>query len=82
MNQVWASLIGVVLGGGMSYLAQLTTARQAARSEDQRQAAQLAEARSSERLQVLREFIQLAHQGICLAEERYGAPDWTSGCTP
>ncbi|MER6569012.1 hypothetical protein ABT288_23225 [Streptomyces sp. NPDC001093] len=82
MNQVWASLIGVVLGGAMSYLAQLTTARQAARSEDQRQAAQLAEARRAERLEVVREFIQLTQQGIRLAEERYGAPDWSSGCTP
>ncbi|MFF1297408.1 MULTISPECIES: hypothetical protein [unclassified Streptomyces] len=82
MNQLWASLIGVVIGGGLSYLAQLTTARQAARTEDKRQATQLAEARRAERLDVIREFIQLTQQGIRLAEERYEAPDWSSGRTP
>ncbi|MGW2695720.1 hypothetical protein [Streptomyces sp. NPDC001296] len=82
MNQLWASLIGVVLGGGLSYLAQLTTARQAAHTEDKRQATQLAEARRAERLDVIREFIQLTQQGIRLAEERYEAPDWSSGRTP
>ncbi|MFE7441774.1 hypothetical protein ACFU7X_15120 [Streptomyces chartreusis] len=82
MNQLWASLIGVVLGGGMSYLAQFTTARQAARTEDKRQATQLAEARRTERLDLIREFIQLTQQGIRLAEDRYEAADWTSGGTP
>lgn len=80
--QVWASLIGVMLGGGMSYLAQLTTGRQAARSEDRRQALQLAEARRAERLAALREFIQLTEQGIRLAEARYDAPGRLSGRTP
>ncbi|WP_416959394.1 hypothetical protein [Streptomyces sp. Agncl-13] len=82
MNQVWASSIGVVLGGRISYLAQLTTTRQAARTEDKRQAVQLAEARRAERLQVLQEFIQLTQQGTRLAEERYEAPEWSSGRTP
>ncbi|MEU9448725.1 hypothetical protein [Streptomyces sp. NPDC048277] len=82
MNQLWASSIGVVLGGGISYLAQLTTARQAARTEDKRQATQLAETRRAERLDVIREFIQLTQQGIRLAEERYEAPDWSTGRTP
>ncbi len=66
----------------MSYLAQFTTARQAARTEDKRQATQLAEARRAERLDLIREFIQLTQQGIRLAEERYEAPDWSSGRTP
>ncbi|MEU6546478.1 hypothetical protein [Streptomyces sp. NPDC046859] len=82
MNQFWASLIGVVLGGGMSFLAQLITTRQATRTEDKRQVTQLAEARRVERLEVIREFIQLTQQGIRLAEERYEAPDWSSGRTP
>ncbi|MEU6270948.1 hypothetical protein ABZ871_00755 [Streptomyces populi] len=82
MNQIWASLIGVVLGGSMSYLAQFTTARQAARTEDKRRATQLAEARRAERLDVIREFIQLTQQGIRHAEDRYEASDWASGCTP
>ncbi|GAA3543717.1 hypothetical protein GCM10022295_27030 [Streptomyces osmaniensis] len=46
----------------MSYLAQFTTARQAARTEDKRQASQLAEARRAERLDVIREFIQLTQE--------------------
>lgn len=66
----------------MSYLAQFTTARQAARTEEKRQATQLAEARRAERLDVIREFIQLTQEGIRLAEDRYEAPDWTSGGTP
>ncbi|KAA0929028.1 MULTISPECIES: hypothetical protein [Streptomyces] len=82
MNQLWASLIGVVLGGGMSYLAQFTTARQAARTEDKRQATQLAEVRRVERLEVIREFIQLTQEGIRLAEERYEASGWLAGATP
>ena len=73
-TQVWASLIGVVLGGGMSDLAQLTTGSQAARSEDRRQALRLAEARRAERLSALREFIQLTQQGIRLAEATHLRP--------
>ncbi len=66
----------------MSYLAQFTTARQAARTEDKRQATQLAEARRAERLDVIREFIRLTQQGIRLAEDRYEASGWSSGGTP
>ncbi len=66
----------------MSYLAQFTTARQAARTEDKRQATQLAEVRRVERLEVIREFIQLTQEGIRLAEERYEASGWLAGATP
>lgn len=81
-TQVWASLIGVVLGGGLSYLAQLTAGRQAARSEDRRQNRQLAEARRAERLAVLRDFIQIAQEAIRHAEARYDAADWESEAAP
>jgi len=73
--QVWIPLLGVAVGGGLSYLAQFTAGRQAGRSEDKRQAAQLAEARRSERLELLREFIALAQEGIRIAERRKRAAD-------
>jgi hypothetical protein len=81
-TQVWASLIGVVLGGGLSYLAQLTAGRLAARSEDKRQNVQLAEARRIERLAALRDFIQITQEAVRHAEARYDAADWESGCPP
>ncbi|MFF3518463.1 hypothetical protein ACWEQN_41325 [Streptomyces sp. NPDC004129] len=81
-TQVWTSLLGVALGGGLSYLAQITAGRQASRSEDKRQATEVAEARRAERLELLREFISLTQQGIRLAEEREDAPDWDAAATP
>jgi hypothetical protein len=81
-TQVWASLVGVVLGGGLSYLAQLTAGRQAARSEDKRQGLQLAEARRVERLAALGDFIQITQEAMRHAEARYEAAGWDSGCTP
>lgn len=75
-TQVWASLIGVVLGGGLSYLAQFTAARLASRNEERRERTQLAEARRAERLELLRDFIRIAQEGIRIAEEREFADDW------
>jgi len=80
--QVWASLVGVVLGGGLSYLAQLATARQVSRAEDARHGAQLAEARRAEQLKLVREFIGLSQEGIFLAEARDSASDWEAAGTP
>ncbi|GII01080.1 hypothetical protein [Planobispora takensis] len=80
--QVWASLIGVVLGGLLSYLAQFTTVRLAGRNEERRQTAQRAEARRSEQLELLREFITITQEGIRIAEERDQAPDWNAAGTP
>ncbi|MFG6194811.1 hypothetical protein [Nonomuraea sp. JJY05] len=80
--QVWASLLGVVLGGLLSYLAQFTTVRVAARNEEKRQAAQRAEARRSEQLEPLREFITITQESIRIAEERDQAPDWDAAGTP
>ncbi|MFE1291507.1 hypothetical protein [Streptomyces sp. NPDC058751] len=81
-TQVWASLVGVVLGGGLSYLAQITAGRQAGRNEDRRRAAELAEARRVERLALLREFIDIGQQTARVAEERETAPDWEAAGTP
>jgi hypothetical protein len=81
-TQVWASLIGVLLGGSLSYLAQLTASRQASRAEDRRQAGQLAAARRAERLGLLREYISLTEEGIRIAEQREDADDWAAAATP
>jgi len=80
-TQVWTSLLGVLLGGGLAYLAQLTASRQASRSEDRRQASQLAETRRTERLGLLREFISLAEEGIRIAEKREDTADWDAAAT-
>lgn len=80
--QIWASiasLIGVGLGGGLSYLAQLTTQRQAIRNEDRRQARELAEARRAEQLQLLREFVETAQRAERIAEDRAATPQWFAG---
>jgi hypothetical protein len=80
--QVWASiasLIGVGLGGGLSYLAQLTTQRQALRNEDKRQARELAEARRAEQLRLLREFVETAQRAERAAEDRDSTPEWLVG---
>jgi hypothetical protein len=81
-TQVWTSLLGVALGGGFSYLAQLTAGRQTNRNEERRRATELAEARRAERLELLREFIGLTQRGIRLAAERENAPDWEAAATP
>lgn len=81
-TQVWIPLPGVLLGGGLSYLAQLAAGRQASHSEDRRQAGQLAEARRTERLGLLREFVSLTEEGIRLAERREAAADWEAAATP
>ena len=77
--QVWGpvvSLIGVVLGSGVSYLAQVTTQRQTHRSEDDRQARELAETRRTEQLDLLRQFIRIAQRAERTAEDRQDGPAW------
>ncbi|MGW1055239.1 hypothetical protein [Streptomyces sp. NPDC002521] len=87
--QIWASmasLTGVGLGGGLSYLAQLTTQRQALRNEDKRQAKELAEARRAEQLQLLREFVETTQRAERTTEDCVTKPSgmparrmsWTS----
>jgi hypothetical protein len=71
-----ASLAGVGLGGGLSYLAQITAQRYAGRTEQWRITAQTAEARRAERLDELRHFITAAQDGERTAEERRATPEW------
>lgn len=73
MTQVWLavlSLIGVVLGGGLSYLVQTTVQRRNERSERRRLAAERVEKRREEQLDLLRQFIRVAQQAERAAEDR------------
>jgi len=75
----WASLlslIGVLLGGGLSYLVQTSVQRRADRGDQRRQAAERAEARRAEQLDLLRQFIRGAQQAERAAEDRDGTPAW------
>lgn len=78
---MWASLAGVAVGGLLSFLTQLTTVRLTTRRDDRRQAVQLEEARRTERLELLREFITVSQQGIRVAEQRISAPDREAAAT-
>lgn len=78
-TQVWVSvfsLIGVVLGGGLSYLVQTSVQRRTERSDQRRQATERAEARRLEQLELLRQFIRVAQQAERAAEERDDTPAW------
>lgn len=70
------SLIGVALGGALSYLAQLTTQRHVSRHETNRQARELAERRRAERLEVLQQFIQATQQAERAAGEKEESSEW------
>ncbi|QLQ35591.1 hypothetical protein [Micromonospora robiginosa] len=54
------SLGGVAIGGGLCYPVQHSTQRQAARTEQRRQALALAESRRAERLALLERFVGVA----------------------
>jgi len=78
-TQVWVavlSLTGVLLGGGLSSLVQNSVARRVERSDVRRQTTERAEARRTERLELLREFIKVAQQAERAAEGRDGTPAW------
>ncbi|MGW4061016.1 hypothetical protein ACWEGE_22225 [Amycolatopsis sp. NPDC004747] len=78
--QVWLailSLAGVVLGGGLSYLVQTTVQRRNERSERRRLAAERADKRREEQVDLLRQFIRVAQQAERAAEDREPtSPDW------
>ena len=77
--EVWVSilsLVGVLLGGGLSYLVQATAQRRADRSDQRRLADERAEARRVEQLELLRQFIRVAQQVERAAEDRDGTPTW------
>ena len=83
--QLWVplmSLLGVGVGGGLSFLTQFTIQRHAARNEERRLSRELSEARRAERLDLLRQFNAAAQQAERTAEERRSAPDWSAATTP
>jgi hypothetical protein len=62
-TEVWlsaTSLIGVALGGALSFLVQHTTQRSAERAEQRRQAHEVTESRRAERLARLERFVEVA----------------------
>ncbi|MEY9930970.1 HAMP domain-containing protein [Catenulispora sp. GP43] len=81
-TQEWIGLAGVAVGGALTYLTQFSTARLTSRNEDRRRADQRAEARREEQLQLLRDFITIAQQGVRIAEQREIAADWAAAGTP
>lgn len=78
-TQVWVavvSVVGVVLGGGLSYLVQASVQRRSDRIDQRRQANERAEARRAERLELVREFVRVAQRAERAAEDRDGTPTW------
>ena len=78
-TQVWVailSLTGVVLGGGLSFLVQTTVQRRVERNDRRKQAAERADARRVEQLDLLRQFIRAAQQAERAAEDRDGTTAW------
>jgi hypothetical protein len=71
------SLVGVVLGGGLSYLVQHSTQRISVRAEQTRQDTARAEGRRAERLTHLERFIAVAAEAERAAFER--PADWVPG---
>ncbi|GAA2082378.1 hypothetical protein [Actinomadura alba] len=70
------SLVGVGVGGALSYLAQLTTQWHVSRHESNRQAKELAERRRTERLEVLRQFIEATQEAERAAGEKEDSSEW------
>ena len=78
-TQVWVailSLTGVVLGGGLSFLVQTTVQRRVERNDQRKQAAERADARRAERLELLREFVRVAQRAERVAEDRDDTAAW------
>ncbi|MDN3254191.1 hypothetical protein ACFW4O_00450 [Streptomyces mutabilis] len=65
-----ASMVGVAVGGGLTYLTQLTTQRAADRAEEQRRTAALAEERRAERIRTVLEFVRFALEAEGVAHAR------------
>ena len=65
-----ASMVGVIVGGGLSFLTQRTTLRASERAEERKRLASVAEARRAEQIQALTEFIRFAHEAEGVAHAR------------
>ncbi|WP_329055195.1 hypothetical protein OG738_17475 [Amycolatopsis sp. NBC_01488] len=79
-GELWtsiASMIGVVVGGGLTFATQRTTQRAVERVEERKQRAALQEARRTEQIRALLEFIRFAHEAEGVAHAR--PPSWDVG---
>jgi hypothetical protein len=72
-----ASMVGVTVGGALTYLTQRTTQRAADRAEEQRRAAALAEERRAEEIRTVLEFVRCALEAEGVAHAR--PPQWEVG---
>jgi hypothetical protein len=70
-------MIGVALGGGLTFLTQRVTQRAAERAEERRQRSALAEARRAEQIQTLTQFIRFTYEATGVAFAR--PPTWETG---
>ncbi|MFE6886746.1 hypothetical protein [Streptomyces sp. NPDC057694] len=71
--EVWAplfSLVGVVLGGGLTALSQRATQRSAERLEERRQAIVGRETRRAEQLQAIKDFLACVQETEAVAYRR------------
>ncbi|MET9227085.1 hypothetical protein [Lentzea sp. NPDC003310] len=77
--QLWPailSLVGVLFGGGLSFLVQTTVQRRTERNDQRKQATERSEARRVEQLELLREFIKAAQKAERTAEDRDDSETW------
>jgi hypothetical protein len=72
-----ASIVGVAVGGALTYLTQRTTQRAATRAEEQRRVAELEEKRRAEQIKYVLEFIRFAFEAEGVAHAR--PPRWEVG---
>jgi hypothetical protein len=72
-SELWtpiASMVGVILGGGLTFLTQRTTHRANERAEERKRKIALAEVRRTEQIHALTEFIRSAHEAEGVAHAR------------
>jgi hypothetical protein len=72
-----ASMVGVLLGGGLTFATQRATQRAVERAEERKRATELAEARRTEQVQALMAFTRFALEAEGAAHAR--PPVWTVG---
>ncbi|WP_330271634.1 hypothetical protein OG205_31800 [Lentzea sp. NBC_00516] len=78
-TQVWPailSLVGVLFGGGLSFLVQTTVQRRVERNEQRKLAAERSDARRVEQLELLRQFIRAGQQAERAAEDQDDTAAW------
>lgn len=72
-GELWtpiASMVGVIVGGGLTFMTQRMTQRATERGEERKRQAAWAEARRNEQIQALMEFIRFAHEAEGVAHAR------------